>query len=44
MKAWLSSMKMIDLPSGAQLACEPLVRNFCPEPSRFISQICGKPP
>src|SRR5207247_2450063 len=35
---------MIALPSGDQLACEPLVTNFGPEPSRFISQISGKPP
>ena len=43
-KVWLSWMKTIDLPSGAQLPCEPLVTNFGSEPSRFISQISGKPP
>ena len=37
-------MKTIDLPSGAQLPCEPLVTNLGSEPSRFISQISGKPP
>jgi hypothetical protein len=36
-------MKTIDLPSGAQFACEPLVTNFASEPARFISQISGKP-
>src|SRR5437763_14056046 len=37
-------MKTIDLLSGDQLACEPLVTKRASEPSRFIVQISGKPP
>src|SRR5258708_3884238 len=36
-------MKTIDLPSGDQVPCEPLVTNFAAAPSRFITQASGKP-
>src|SRR6266566_3478611 len=37
-------MKTIDLLSGDQLACAPLVTKRASKPSRFIIQTSGKPP